>query len=94
MLNCSFHFPILQHLCISEMVVRVAKKRFRRMLQDSKSSRILSSTLLYIRLIYFVHCSAPVQLTSEAVAHFLNCFLSKSPFPEGTQEEVCVFTPL
>ena len=37
---------------------------------------------------YCTHCSAPVQLTSEAVAHFLNCFLSMSPFPEGTQEEV------
>ena len=72
------------------MVVRVAKKRFRKMLQDSKSYVAVKTQLFLNAMCYvcLLHCLAPVQLTSEAVAHFLNCFLSVSPFPEGTQEEV------
>ena len=100
-MHFSIYYP--QHLCISEMVVRVAKKRFRKLLQDSKSrvAATVKTYALHIQSCCYVcssilslclHCVAPIQLTSEAVAHFLNCFLSVSPFPEGTQEEVHVIT--
>ena len=65
----------LQLLCVSEMIVRIAKRKLRTLLQDSKWS-----------LASFVPCTsrdplsptAPIHKISEGIAHFLNCLLGET----------------
>ena len=73
--GCHIYSLLLQLLCVSEMIVRIAKRKLRTLLQDSKWS-----------LASFVSCTsrdplsptAPIHKISEGIAHFLNCLLGET----------------
>jgi hypothetical protein len=66
------------------MVVRLAKRRLRQLLQESKS-------VSYSECKYDLHISsftAPSDTISEAISHYLNCLLSEGRDNKDAKEEV------
>ena len=91
--GCHIYFFLLQLLCVSEMIVRIAKRKLRTLLQDSKWRWSLAN---------FVPCTsrdplsptAPIHKISEAIAHFLNCLLGETDLEMdevGAQKQMLVW---
>lgn len=81
-----------QRLCVSEMIVRVTKRKFRKLLQESECvfvESVWDFNTVHPALPVWCHAhTGPLEITTEAIVHFLNCFLGEVETIHENGEEV------